>query len=273
MLDPIKDHQRIVFLTARCDFPFDMTRALEFALLRTFGVPSVAGLLDRTGEFTQRTQRRYDDTDLIISTMMDFGYDSEKGNAALQRMNEIHNRFKISNADYLYVLSTFIFEPIRWIRRCGWRQMDEREEQALYYFWREVGIRMAIRDIPASYAAFEQYNQEFEQSHFRFTEAGKRVATSTIAMFATWFPWPVGQYVPAIMHSVIDDTLIEALGLPRPPGWLVSLVATTLRWRGRIAHLFTWRRGGTLRSAEPKRSYPCGFKLSEIGPTKEHPTG
>ena len=37
-LDPVRDHQRIVFLFTRVDFPFDTTRALELALFRTLGV-------------------------------------------------------------------------------------------------------------------------------------------------------------------------------------------------------------------------------------------
>ena len=45
-LDPEKDNQRIVFLSTCYDFPFDTTRALEFALFRTFGVPSISSLLD-----------------------------------------------------------------------------------------------------------------------------------------------------------------------------------------------------------------------------------
>ena len=39
-LDPERDHERIVFLSTCYDFPFDTTRALEFALFRTFCVPS-----------------------------------------------------------------------------------------------------------------------------------------------------------------------------------------------------------------------------------------
>jgi hypothetical protein len=48
-LDPEKDDQRIIFLSTCYDFPFDTTRALELALFRTFGVPSISALLDRTG--------------------------------------------------------------------------------------------------------------------------------------------------------------------------------------------------------------------------------
>ena len=56
-LDPERDHQRIVFLSTCYEFPFDTTRALEFALFRTFCVPSIAALLDRTGEFQQPRRR------------------------------------------------------------------------------------------------------------------------------------------------------------------------------------------------------------------------
>ena len=118
-LDPLRDHRRIVQLDVCYEFPFDTTRALELALFRTFAVPSIGGLLSSTGEFEQRAQKRYDDTDLIVSTIVEEGYDSECGRAALRRMNRIHGRFPIANEDFLYVLSTFVFEPVRWNERFG----------------------------------------------------------------------------------------------------------------------------------------------------------
>src|SRR6266550_5796449 len=124
-LDPERDHQRIVFLSSCHDFPFDTTRSLEFVLFRTFCVPSVSTLLDRTGEFRQRSQKRYDDTDIIVSELMEYGYDSERGKRALRRMNQMHGRFEIANEDFQYVLSTFMFEPIRWNVRYGWRPLLE----------------------------------------------------------------------------------------------------------------------------------------------------
>ena len=72
-LDPLRDHQRIVFLSTCYDFPFDTTRALEFALYRTFCVPRISALLDRTGEFQNRAQKRYDDTDLLVSELLEWG--------------------------------------------------------------------------------------------------------------------------------------------------------------------------------------------------------
>ena len=141
-LDPEKDHQRIVFLSTCHDFPFDTTRALEFALFRTFGVPAISSLLDQTGEFRHRAQKRYDDTDIIVSELMEWGYDSDRGQLAILRMNQLHGRFLIPNEDFLYVLSTFVFEPIRWNVRFGWRLLCEEERLAYFLFWREVGHRM-----------------------------------------------------------------------------------------------------------------------------------
>jgi ER-bound oxygenase mpaB/B'/Rubber oxygenase, catalytic domain len=158
-LDPVADHSRIVYLDVCFEFPWDTTRALELALFRTFAVPSIAALLDATGEFGRAAQKRYDDTDLILSTIVEAGYDSEEGKRAIRQMNRIHGRFEITNEDFLYVLSSFVFEPIRWNARFGWRPLIEVEKLATFEFWRQVGRRMAIREIPDRYEELERFNR------------------------------------------------------------------------------------------------------------------
>src|SRR2546421_12094898 len=99
-LDPERDCQRIVYLDTVYEFPFDTTRSLEFALFRTFGSPSVSSLLDSTGEFAARAQRRYDDTDLILSTVAESGFESEDGRRAIRRMNRLHRRFATRDDEF-----------------------------------------------------------------------------------------------------------------------------------------------------------------------------
>ena len=82
-LDPERDHTEIVYLVT---FHELIIRSLEFALFRTFAAPNIGGLLDRTGEFARRAQRRYDDTDLILSGILEHGYDSERSSAAIRRI-------------------------------------------------------------------------------------------------------------------------------------------------------------------------------------------
>ena len=165
-LDPVVDAQRIVHLDACFEFPWDLQRSLELAFYRTYAVPEIAELLDSTGEFVQRAQKRYDDTNILISAFSEHGYDSEFGTRAIRRMNQIHGRFEIANDLYLYVLSTMVLEPVRWNERVGWRPLVENERLASFHFWREVGKRMAICEIPESYDELDAFNVEFERTRF-----------------------------------------------------------------------------------------------------------
>lgn len=266
-LDPVRDHQRIMFLMAAHEFPFDLVRSLEFALFRTFAVPSIGSLLDRTGEFNQRAQKRYDDTDLIMSQIYEFGYDSEHGRRAIERMNSLHGRFKIANDDFRYVLSTFIFEPIRWIDRFGWRSMVEQERLGLFYFWREVGKRMNIQDIPESFAEYEQFNVEYEQSRFRYSDASRRTAEATRNLFLSWLlPKPLWKLGEPFVYALMDDKLCAAFGFPTPPPFTRSFVENALRLRARIVRQLPERRLPFFRSEMTHRSYPNGYRTEELGP-------
>ena len=265
-LDAVRDHQRITFLSCRVDFPWDTTRALEFALFRTFCVPAISALLDKTQEFGQRAQKRYDDTDLIVSEMMEHGYDSERGRAALARMNAMHGRFKIRNEDFLYVLSTFVFEPIRWNRRFGWRQLTAKETLALFHFWREVGHRMNIRDIPVEFEEFESYNLEYERVNYRFTETNHRVGVAVRELFKSWFPRWTRPLVERGIYAFMDDNLIRAFGFPPPSPFLRRVVELSLKTRARALRLLPRRKQPLLRTELKHPTYPEGYQIEKLGP-------
>ena len=265
-LDAVRDHQRITFLCCRVDFPWDTTRALEFALFRTFCVPAISALLDKTQEFGKRAQKRYDDTDIIVSEMMEHGYDSERGRAAIARMNALHGRFKIRNEDFLYVLSTFVFVPIRWNERFGWRRMTEKERIALFHFWREVGRRMNIMDIPADYAEFERYNVEYERANYRFTETNHRVGVAVRDLFKSWFPRWTRPLVQRGIYAFMDDNLLLAFGFPKPSRLLRRMVEIALKTRARALRIFPRRKRPVLRTAMTHPTYPDGYQIDKIGP-------
>jgi hypothetical protein len=265
-LDPLTDHQRIVFLSTRYDFPFDTTRSLEFALFRTFCVPSISAVLDRTGEFQRRAQKRYDDTDIIVSEMMEWGYDSDRGKAALRRMNQLHSRFAIANEDFLYVLSTFVYEPIRWNARFGWRPMVEKEQLALFYFWREVGRRMNLKGLPADFTAFERYNVAYERANFCYTEANHRVGAATRDLFASWFPVVLRPLVRSAIYALLDEPILDAFGFPRPSRFTRALVTGALTVRARVLGWLPRRQRPVLRTAMKHPTYPTGYRIDQLGP-------
>jgi ER-bound oxygenase mpaB/B'/Rubber oxygenase, catalytic domain len=267
-LDPVADHSRVVYLDTCFEFPWDTTRSLELALFRTFAVPSVAAVLDSSGEFGRAAQKRYDDTDLILSTIVEAGYDSDEGKRAIRQMNRIHGRFEISNEDFLYVLSSFVFEPIRWNARFGWRPLIEAEKLATFEFWREVGRRMAIKEIPESYAELERYNEDYERRHFRRTEQSERVGRATRDMFLAWFPWLPKRFGAQAISALMDEPILDAFGFPRPPSALRATVETALRTRARLVALLPSRRRPRLRTGRRTRTYGRRWELEALGPVR-----
>jgi hypothetical protein len=265
-LDPVADHSRIVYLDTCFEFPWDTTRSLELALFRTFAVPSIAELLDSTGEFAGRAQKRYDDTDLILSTIAEAGYDSPEGRRAIRQMNRIHGRFDISNEDFLYVLSSFVFEPIRWNARFGWRPLLEAERLASFHFWREVGRLMAIREIPDEYSDFERFNEEYEQERFAPSAAAARVGAATRDMFLAWFPGLPKRFGAQAIYALMDDRLLDAFGFPRPPRALRAAVEAALRARAQFVALLPPRRRPRLRTHRRTRTYGRDWALETLGP-------
>jgi hypothetical protein len=265
-LDPKRDHVEIYHLMCGYEFPWDMTRALEVALYRTYCVPSISALLDKTGEFYKRTQKRYDDTALIVSEISKWGYDAERGREALRRINRAHSRFNISNDDYLYVLSTFIYEPVRWMDLFGWREMAENEKLASYYFWYEVGKRMGIREIPETYEKFQQFACDYERANFRFAETNQRIGAATRDLFASWMPRIFAPLVRWGIYALLDDAMLASFGFPRPFGFMRQLVSGALKLRGRIVRILPARKTPNFFTDRRNRTYPRGYEIVELGP-------
>src|SRR4051794_15079663 len=159
-LDPETDYERIYQNSCQREFPWDLTQALSFALFRTYAVPRIGTLLAKTGEFTGRTQKRYDDTALILGEILEHGSASARGRAAIRRMNQMHGRYPISNADLRYVLSTLVVVPKRWLDAYGWRSYSPVELRALTNYYRALGRLMNIHDLPETFADFEQTMDE-----------------------------------------------------------------------------------------------------------------
>lgn len=259
--------QRLAYRLGCYDFPWDVTRSLELALFRSFANPRIGGLLHATGEFEARPQKRYDDTDLLVSEIIENGFESERGQRAIARMNAIHSRFAIRNEDFLYVLSTFVFEPIHWIERFGWRNLTAEEKEAWFCFWREVGRRMHLSGLPIDRESFYAFSCAYEAQYFQPGRASQRVAYATRELFASWFPLPIRPLVRLNIHALLDDSLRVVFGFPAPGRTLRWLAPMMLRTRGRLLRILPQRRTPRLRTLQPHPSYPGGYEIEGLGPT------
>lgn len=274
-LDPVHpdEAEEIHRITAAIEFPWDVRQALGLALFRTYAVPSVGELLARTGEFTQHTQKRYDDTVLLLGATVDRGLDDPDSRTAIRRMNQMHRRYGIANQDMLYVLSTFVVTPLRWLDEFGWRRLHPHERRAAVTHYRALGRRMGIRDMPEDEAGFATLMDGYEAERFAFTAGGREVADATLSLLATFPPFSAAPFsaLPAALvrrstTCLMDPHLLRALDYPVPTRAERAASRAAMRVRAVVERRMAPRTTPvTIDDLPEVRSYPDGFDLARLG--------
>lgn len=264
-LDPERDFLQIYRITATYEFPWDLTRALELALYRTYAVPSIGRLLAETAELTDRTQKRYDDTALLLDAVLEHGFDADNGRTAVRRINRMHRSYDISNDDMRYVLCTFVVVPKRWLDQYGWRRLSEHEKQAMAVYYRTLGKHMGITDVPQTYQEFERFLDDYEHAHFGWDEGARRVSDATLGLMAGWYG-PLAPVVRAASTALLDDALLDTFRYARPRPAVQAAVRGALRLRARAVRLLPPRRMPHYARQNPEiKEYPNGFRIADLG--------
>ncbi|WP_116243851.1 oxygenase MpaB family protein [Nocardiopsis sp. FIRDI 009] len=267
-LDPEADCVRIMQILTSLEFPWDMGRALGIALYRTYAVPSIGELLGKTDEFTGQTQKRYDDTALILSNIMRHGFEPGKGRDALRRMNQMHRSYDISNDDYRYVLSTFVVMPVRWLNDYGygWRRLSDHEISAITNYYRKLGRHMGIKDIPETYEEFRALLDAYEDEHFAYTEGGRAVSDATLDLMVTFYPPRVAGLARKFSMAILDDSLIRAFRYDPPSRAWRRASDIALKLRAKVVRRMKPREEPLWADNNPNvRSYPQGYDVNRIG--------
>ncbi|AIR96893.1 oxygenase MpaB family protein [Streptomyces glaucescens] len=265
-MDPHAEATAILRLTSAYEFPWDYTRALELALYRTYAVPSIGRLLAETAELTDRTQKRYDDTSLLLDAVVEHGFDSTPGRTAVRRVNQMHRAYDIANDDMRYVLCTFVVMPRRWIDAYAWRRLSQHEITAFTVHYGTLGRRMGIKDVPETYEDFETCLDDYEAAHFGWDEGGRRVSDATLDLMASWYPRPLAPVLRTGVLALLDDPLLRAFRYPVPSAGTRALVRRAVRLRGRAVRLLPPRRSPHFaRQNREIKGYPDGYRLADLG--------
>ncbi|KAI1321625.1 hypothetical protein EDD11_003105 [Mortierella claussenii] len=295
-------HQ-VVSCTGDFDFPFLNFLALEFALFKTYAIPSISNILAGTRQFERHCLKRTEDTTLIMLEMVEpyarktyrdmknEGKVDEKEDqkdewrekTALERMNFIHGHYPIQQEDYLYTLAMFVLEPARWIDRFEWRTTTDLEKNAILAMWIHHGERMHIQNIPRSYKGMEAWAEEYEARHTTYSQSNATIATATTNLFLTLIPTGLHPLGRQVIACLLSDRLRTAFAIPPPPRGLTTLVVTILKLRGWfVRHCLLPRRLPLIRTALTSNSedkfvprwnkykavYPHGYKIQELGPDR-----
>lgn len=265
-MDPERDFHEMYRLIAAYEFPWDFTRALELALFRTYAVPSIGSLLFHTAEFTERSQKRYNDTALLLDAVVEHGFTSEQGRTAIRRINRMHRSYDISDDDMRYVLSTFVVMPKRWLDAHGWRRLTDHELRACVAYYRHLGQLMGIPNIPETFTEFDELLDTYEAEHFGWDEGGQAVADATLSLMASWYPRALAPGVRAAGIALLDQPLREAFRYPAPSPLLCGAVKGALRLRGQLVRLLPPRQAPHYSRQNPEiKGYPWGYRLADLG--------
>ena len=254
-LDPVADAAEIHRITAAFEFPWDYQRALELALYRTYCVPSVSAVLSEAGNFRDAPQQRYDDTALLMAELVEHGYDSMRGKESLRVINRQHAMYDITNDDMLYVLSTFVFEPLEWIDAHGWRRLHRTNASP-----RSTSIAGGAADEhrrhPGGHGSSGAGGTATRRASSGTRTPTTRSATTRSDLMCSWYPEAVRPWSGRSCSRSSTTTWRARSAYPRPSPALRSAGYAAVRARSRLIRWFPVRRKayGTEEHREPDLS-------------------
>lgn len=241
-LDPRRDDALIARVLIACEFPFESRRAMELAILRTFGIPAIARVLVARGKFLSRPAKRIADTRVLLEGVVRYGHRSPTGQRFIARIRQAHRGLPTDTDEMRYVLGTFVFEPGRWVDRFGGRPVTRHEREAGHHFWRAVGAQLGV-PAPEDIDDYEAFYDDFERRHMVFDPANRQLVETVREAYIAPLPRllrPLGRH---LMHGMLDDRLRTACGLPAAPAVVAKATASALRLRGALARRIArgWR--------------------------------
>ncbi|HVU03425.1 MAG TPA: oxygenase MpaB family protein [Polyangiaceae bacterium] len=270
-LDPERDAEEIARILANHVFPLEFLFSLELAQFRTFTIPSISRILHSTGQYESEGQKRLDDTRAILTEIHRPGLDSPGSREMVRHLNRIHALYPISNDDYLYTLSTFVFDPPAFVERWGHRPFTEAEKDALHALYRKLGAAMHIDGVPRSRSAFLAWRRAYESRAQRYAPENEAVARGMLRALAAPLPPAARPAFESMTVALLEPGVRTALGFEEPSvGTEVAAAALRRVYRrgSRRLAFFEHREFGETAFANFYATYPNGYHRLKLGPAK-----
>jgi hypothetical protein len=265
-LDPEHDFERIYRDMVLFEFSWEMVLGFNLAFIRPFAVPSISRITAATGEVTGQTRKRVDDTAILMYELYYHGFEHPRGQAVVRRLNKAHRMWRTTNDDYLYVLATLLIPPLRFADAYGWRPLCCHERRSAFLFYRELGRRMAVRDIPDTLDELVSWFDDYERRHLRFDPANAELMAAMHEFMGARVHPRLRRLVNRGVDSLLEDPVREAIGLSRPSWPVRALARSALRLRAVKVRFDPPAKTSTFVPGAAWSSYPDGYDLDEVGP-------
>ncbi|PLB45065.1 67 kDa myosin-cross-reactive antigen family protein [Aspergillus steynii IBT 23096] len=227
------------------EFPTAALKALQFALFRTYGIPTISSLLLKTSQFANPSTsfKRYADTGALIGQFMAFEPTSDRAITAIARTKFLHTGYRASGSiledDILYTLSLFALEPIRFVGMFEWRRMSELERCAIGTYWKYIGDALGISyaGLPSGKTGFRdglhfldemgEWSRRYEEENMKPSTVNRDVADRTMDILVYPLPRVLRTFGVRIASCSMDERLREAMMYERP-SWIYRFIFSSL---------------------------------------------
>lgn len=250
------------------DFQAEIHAGFFVSYYRNFAVPPIARTLAGSGEMAARPLKRSYDTGIVIHEIIANGFDHERSRAMIALLRRVHAGVPGTAEDFVYVLMTLLVLPLRWVEAHGWRRLTALEKEAATAFYSELGSRMGLGPVPASFEAACRFLDDYEDRNLGPSPEGAALLAATVPALKNRLPAWLRRFTPLVLALMMDKPEVaDALGLKRAPTALrlafnAVLRARAAKVRSRPLPSSPSFVPGTANIAV----YPGGYTLDQIGP-------
>jgi hypothetical protein len=186
----------------------------QWALIKTYSIARGTRLLVKTRQIgtPKCVGRRAEDTGVFLGEIIAGDMDDPRWMAALSKVNWLHARYKnqISNGEMISTLAFFVLEPIKFINAYGWRPLTKMEEISRFLFWKEIGLRMGMTDLPETLDELRAWQEEYEKKEQKFSEDNVICTKNTMDLFLRALPRSLHWLMEGFAQSLMVGTLRHA---------------------------------------------------------------
>jgi hypothetical protein len=186
----------------------------QWALIKTYSIARGTRLLVRTRQIgsLKCVGRRAEDTGVFLGELIAGDMDEVRWMTALSKVNWLHSRYKshITGGEMLSTLAFFILEPIKFINAYGWRPLTKMEEVSRFLFWKEIGLRMGMDNIPDTLEELAAWQEKYEEKEQYYTPDNELCTKNTMDLFLrnlpTWAHGFMNGFAQSLMVSLMRPT-------------------------------------------------------------------
>ncbi len=216
-LDPERDSREICKLFYQDFLSLMVVPALGGYMLAN-GAPRQSRILISTGELEHRVAKRFVDTALLGTAVLEHGVAKPgPGRDAARRVNAMHRSYDIHPEDMLAFGASQVLLAIEAAERLGWRPVTQIEREALrVHYAGETKLFGGRLPMPESLDEVAEFFDDYQEKQLRFEPQNLRLANVLLDFLCTLFPAPLRPWTSTLLLAQLDPRIIRACGLTEP---------------------------------------------------------